>query len=107
VINIQNYSEQVPQPIATSGPTFVTVENGETPDFKIDIGPKTYKVLFNNQTEVFSDTLGIDKFIKKNKELIASKKIMLNSEKEIPSGRIKPIINILNKYNFKFEMMVR
>lgn len=106
VINIQNYLNQVAT-TTFSEPEIVTVDHDESSDVKIGIGQKNYKLLLSNQTEVFTDTLDIDKFIKKNKESIATKKIILISEKNIPFNRVKPIINILKKHNLKFEMTTK
>ena len=103
VINFQHYFKPNIS-VTISEPVIVTAESVDTLFIKITIESKNYILTLPKQTEVFTDTLELGKFIEKNNALIANKKIVVISEKNSSFDRAIPIIEFLKNYNSNFKI---
>jgi biopolymer transport protein ExbD len=109
VINFDSYFKSS-EPITIEQPTITTktVNANDSSYFSLTILNDSFEANFLNKKKVFKSSSEVDRFIQDNKTLINPNKILIIGNAKVSYEKMKPILEILKKYEYyKFQMVTK
>lgn len=109
VINFDSYFKPA-EPIEIEQPTIITktIDTNDSTYFSLTILNDNFEAKLLNKKEILKNSSEVDKFIEDNKSLIDPNKILVVGNSKVSYEKMKPILEILKKYQYyKFQMVTR
>jgi len=109
VINFDSYFKpSEPITIEQTTITTKTVDVNDSSYFSLTILNDSFVANFLNNKKVFKSSSEVDRFIQDNKTLINPNKILIIGGAKVSYEKMKPILEILKKYEYyKFQMVTK